>query len=73
MAKQDIIAPVSGSVWKIECTVGQDVAEGDVIMILESMKMEIPVQAPASGKLASLSVSEGDGVEEDGVLGAVEQ
>lgn len=72
MAKQDIIAPVSGSVWKIESEIGQQVAEGDVIMILESMKMEIPVEAPAAGKLASLSVGEGDSVEEDGVLGTVE-
>ncbi|MWD25887.1 biotin/lipoyl-binding protein [Aquicoccus sp. SCR17] len=72
MAKQDILAPVSGSVWKIECEVGQQVAEGDVIMILESMKMEIPVEAPAAGKLTALAVGEGDGVEEDGVLGAIE-
>lgn len=71
MANSDLIAPVSGSVWKIECTVGQTVTEGDVIMILESMKMEIPVEATASGTLESLTVGEGDTVEEDAVLGVI--
>ena len=67
----DILAPVSGSVWKIEASVGQELAEGDVIMILESMKMEITVEAPAAGKLAALTVAEGDSVEEDAVLGHI--
>ena len=67
----DILAPVSGSVWKIEASVGQELAEGDVIMILESMKMEITVEAPAAGKLAALAVAEGDSVEEDAVLGHI--
>lgn len=72
MAKKELIAPVSGSVWKIECAVGQFVNEGDTILIMESMKMEIPVEAPASGKLAELTVGEGDAVEEDASLGAIE-
>ncbi len=71
MANGEILAPVSGSVWKIECTEGQAVSEGDTLMILESMKMEIPVEAPVSGTVSSLTVKEGDPVEEDAVLGGV--
>lgn len=71
MANEEVLAPVSGSVWKVECTVGQDVNEGDILMILESMKMEIPVEAPAAGKVSSLTVAEGDAVDEDAVLGVI--
>ncbi|WP_436640782.1 biotin/lipoyl-containing protein [Microbaculum sp. FT89] len=71
MANEEVLAPVSGSVWKVECTVGQDVSEGDILMILESMKMEIPVEAPAAGKVSSLTVAEGDAVDEDAVLGVI--
>ncbi len=72
MPQIDIISPVTGTVWKIERAVGDTVSEGDVIMILESMKMEIPVEAPESGVLASLSVEPGNSVDEDQVLGRVE-
>ena len=51
-------------VWKIERHVGDHVAQGDVIMILESMKMEIPVVAEVAGKLAELRVEEGQPVAE---------
>ena len=57
-------AIVSGKVWKIEKQVGEAVEAGEPIMILESMKMEIPVEAPASGRVASLAVAEGDSVAE---------
>jgi biotin carboxyl carrier protein len=72
MPQIEIISPVTGTVWKIERAVGDTVSEGDVIMILESMKMEIPVEAPESGVLASLSVEPGNSVDEDQVLGRVE-
>ena len=68
MATNNIISPVTGSVWKIECSVGQQVSEGDVLMILESMKMEIPVEATASGTVESLAVAEGTAVDEDALL-----
>lgn len=71
MTKKKVISPVTGSVWKIECSVGQTVAEGDVLMVLESMKMEIPVEAPAAGVVESLSVAEGDPVDEDAVVGTI--
>ena len=72
MAKHEVESEVTGNVWKILLVVGADVAEGDVIMILESMKMEIPVESPAAGKLVELKVSAEDQVEEDQVLAVVE-
>jgi acetyl-CoA carboxylase biotin carboxyl carrier protein len=59
---------IAGSVWKIEVSVGQSVAEGDVLIILESMKMEIPVEAPSAGVVQVLHVAEGDPVKEDQTL-----
>ena len=72
MARHEVESEVTGNVWKILLEVGADVAEGDVIMILESMKMEIPVESPAAGKLVELIVSAEDQVEEDQVVAVVE-
>ena len=65
-------AQVTGTVWKIERQVGEVLAEGDVILILESMKMEIPVEAPAAGVLAEIRVAEGEIVEEGAILAVIE-
>jgi biotin carboxyl carrier protein len=59
---------IAGSVWKIEVKPGQAVAEGDVLIILESMKMEIPVEAPSAGVVQAVHVTEGEPVKEDQVL-----
>ncbi len=64
--------PVTGTVWKINFQVGDEVSQGDVIMIMEAMKMEIPVESPATGKLKELFVAEGDQVSEDDVVAVVE-
>ena len=72
MARHEVESEVTGNVWKILLEVGADVAEGDVIMILESMKMEIPVESPAAGKLVELKVSAEEQVEEDQVVAVVE-
>lgn len=64
-------SPVVGTVWKIELAQGAAVAVGDVIMILESMKMEIPVEAEAAGTLGELLVAEGDQVQEDQPLAVI--
>ena len=72
MARHEVESEVTGNVWKILLEVGADVAEGDVIMILESMKMEIPVESPAAGKLVELKLSAEDQVEEDQVVAVVE-
>ena len=55
-------APVTGSVWKVECAVGDVVEEGEVLLILESMKMEIPVEADVAGRVNELLCAEGDTV-----------
>ena len=63
-----IIADVTGKVWKIEARPGARLAADDVILILESMKMEIPVTAPAAGTLRQLRVKEGEAVKEGEVV-----
>lgn len=68
----DIKADVTGKVWKIESRTGATLDTGDVVMVLESMKMEIPVEAPKSGRLAALTVAEGDSVKEGQVLARLE-
>lgn len=67
-----IKADVTGKVWKLEAAAGARLGAGDVVMILESMKMEIPVEAPRAGRLASLTVAEGDSVKEGQVLAMLE-
>ena len=62
---------VSGVVWKVEVAIGQAVAEGDVLLILESMKMEIPVLAERSGTVAELRVAVGDQVREGAIIAVV--
>ena len=65
-------AQIAGSIWKIEKSVGDAVEEEEVILIIESMKMEIPVEAPCAGRLAQICVAEGDAVEEGVVLATIE-
>ncbi len=72
MATTEITSDVIGTVWKIEKAVGESVAEGEIIMILESMKMEIPVEAPVAGMIAELNVAAEESVEEDQVLCLIE-
>ena len=69
---QRVEAPVTGSVWKVECAVGDAVNEGDVLVILESMKMEIPVEAEADGRVSELLCDEGDAVEDGQALVVLE-
>ncbi len=68
----DVEAEITGNVWKIEKQPGESVEEEDVIMILESMKMEIPVEAPCAGTLLEIKVAEGENVEEGHVLAVIE-
>jgi biotin carboxyl carrier protein len=62
---------VAGNVWKIAVAVGQAVAVGDVLVIIESMKMEIPVEAPAAGTVRAIRVAEGEAVAEGAVVAEV--
>jgi acetyl-CoA carboxylase biotin carboxyl carrier protein len=57
-------AHITGTVWKINVKVGDAVAEGDTVAILESMKMEMPVESPAAGKVATIIAKEGAPIEE---------
>lgn len=64
MATMKLLTEVTGSVWKIHLKPGDAVAAGDVVMVIESMKMEIPVIAEESGTLRELAVDEGEAVSE---------
>ncbi len=64
----DICSEVSGTIWKIEFKVGDKVASGDVLIIVESMKMEIPVEASRTGVVTAIKVQEGDTIAEGQVL-----
>ena len=57
-------AHITGTVWKIEVEVGDRVEEGDTVVILESMKMEIPVEADSAGTVVKILVAEGDVVDD---------
>ncbi len=64
----DIAAHITGTVWKIEVKVGQSVNSGDVLVILESMKMEMPVEATDAGTVVEIRVKETQAVNEGDVL-----
>lgn len=68
MARLSVESEVTGSVWKIEVAVGDRVEAGAVLMILESMKMEIPVEAPAAGQVMAIEVALEEAVDEDQCL-----
>ena len=68
----DIEAHITGTVWKIECQVGDTIAEGDTVLILESMKMEMPVEAEDEGKVKEIRCEEGQAVNEGDTLVVLE-
>jgi acetyl-CoA carboxylase biotin carboxyl carrier protein len=68
----DVKTEITGNVWKIEAKIGQALEEDDPILILESMKMEIPVASPEDGTLVELLVEEGTVVTEGTVVARVE-
>ena len=72
MARLKVESEVTGNVWKVEVEEGASVAEGDVLLILESMKMEIPVEAPATGTVVEVLVKVEDSVQEDQVIAVLD-
>ena len=64
----DVPAHITGTVWKVEVSVGQTVAAGDVLVILESMKMEMPVEAPEAGTVKEIRCQPSQPVNEGDVL-----
>jgi acetyl-CoA carboxylase biotin carboxyl carrier protein len=68
----DVEAHITGTVWKVECEVGQSVAEGDTLIILESMKMEMPLEAEDDGVVKEIRCQEGQSVSEGDTLVVLE-
>lgn len=72
MPSLNIKSEVAGQVWKIDAAVGQHMTAGESVMIVEAMKMEIPVDAPRAGVLLEVLVAEGDAIEEGQVVARLE-
>ncbi|RDV39200.1 biotin/lipoyl-binding protein [Bradymonadaceae bacterium TMQ3] len=70
---EEVRAHITGTVWKIEVEIGEEVEEDDDLIILESMKMEMPVPAPCDGVVKEILIKEGDAVDEDQVLIVMEE
>ena len=63
-----VVAPIAGTIWKITTTVGKEVGEEEQMVIMESMKMEMPVEAGRAGTVAEIRVKENEAVQEGNVL-----
>jgi len=68
----NVEAHITGTVWKIEVEVGDEISEGDTVAILESMKMEMPIEAEDEGTVAEIRCAEGQAVSEGDVLVVLE-
>jgi acetyl-CoA carboxylase biotin carboxyl carrier protein len=68
----NVEAHITGTVWKIEVAVGDEISDGDTVVILESMKMEMPVETEDDGTVAEIKVQEGQSVQEGDVLVVLE-
>ena len=73
MAQEIIEAPITGSIMSVEVNVGDKVAEGDVILFIESMKMENPILAPVAGTVTEIQASAGQVVEVGSPLATIEE
>jgi biotin carboxyl carrier protein len=69
---EEVLAEMVANVWKVLVSTGDDVSEGDTLVILESMKMEIPVEATVDGKVSEVKVTEGGVVQEGDVIAVIE-
>jgi acetyl-CoA carboxylase biotin carboxyl carrier protein len=72
MARKEVRSEVAGKVWTIDSKVGDRVAVEDILLVLESMKMEIPVHAPVAGTIAEIRVAAEESVEEGAVVAVIE-
>jgi len=68
----NVEAHITGTVWKVECQLGQQIADGDTVAIIESMKMEMPVESEEEGTVAEIRCAEGQSVTEGDVLVVLE-
>ncbi len=71
MVPEQVRSEMVANVWKVVVAQGDEVEDGDTIVILESMKMEIPVLAESSGTISALNVAEGDVVQEGDVIAVI--
>ncbi len=69
---EDVLAPLSGTIWKISVALDESVEEDDEVLIIEALKMETPVYSPCDGKVKEIFVKEGNAVEEDQPLMTIE-
>jgi biotin carboxyl carrier protein len=69
---QEVLAAMSGNIWKVSVEVGDTVEEDDEVIVVEALKMEIPIYAPCDGTISEIRVKKGDAVEEDDVLAIVD-
>ena len=67
----EVLAQTPGNVWKVVKNVGDTIAEGEVIMILEAMKMEIDIPSPQAGTIASINVNTNDAVQDGQILATI--
>ena len=72
MAQEVVEVPITGKVISVEVKVGDDVQEGDVICVIESMKMENPILAPVAGKITEVKVSVDQMVESGNTIAIIE-
>ncbi len=68
----EVRSEMTANVWKVLVTEGQTVEDGDTLVILESMKMEIPVVAEGGGTVSTVAVAEGDTVDEEGLIAVID-
>jgi len=72
MAKREVTSEVAGMVWEVAVAAGQTVEAGEALMLVESMKMEIPIESPVAGKVVEIRVAKGDVVDEGQTVAVVE-
>lgn len=72
MARRKILAPTAGTVWQVRVAPGDRVADGDEIIVIESMKMEIPVYCEADGVIGEILVAKEDRIEENQIVAIIE-
>jgi acetyl-CoA carboxylase biotin carboxyl carrier protein len=72
MSEVKVKATIGGSIWQIVAAAGDEVAKDDTILVMESMKMEIPVAAPRAGRVKAFLVEPGQMVAEDDVVALIE-
>ena len=73
MARIEVESEVTGRGWKIVTEIGAKVSEGDTLLILESMKMEIPVESPCDGKVLEILPDEGESVNEEQIVAILDE